>query len=181
MQHILVVVDMQNDFIDGALGTKEAQAIVPRVADKIRGFEGRVLATRDTHGEDYLSTQEGRKLPVAHCIRGTIGWQIHPDIQALLREPPVDKPVFGSAALGQLLWEENARQPIHSVTLVGLCTDICVISNALIIRAFLPETDIIVDAACCAGVTPQSHRTALQAMKACQVRIDNEHLEQGIH
>lgn len=174
MQHFLIVVDMQNDFINGALGTREAQAIVPLVADKIRGFSGRVLATRDTHEADYLTTQEGRKLPVEHCVRSTHGWQIHPDIQALLTEPPVDKPVFGSVELGQMLLEENARKPIRSVTLVGLCTDICVISNALIIRAFLPETEIIVDAACCAGVTPQSHRTALEAMKACQVRIDNE-------
>lgn len=177
MQHILVVVDMQNDFIDGALGTREAAGIVPAVADKIRGFSGRVIATRDTHEADYLTTQEGRMLPVAHCIRGTDGWQIHPDIRQLLQEPPVDKPVFGSVHLGQQLLEEHAREPINSITLVGLCTDICVISNALILRAFLPETEIIVDAACCAGVTPQSHRTALQAMKACQVRIDNEQVE----
>ena len=174
MQHILIVVDMQNDFIDGALGTREAQAIVPRVVDKIRGFSGRVMATRDTHQADYPHTQEGRKLPVPHCVEGTHGWQIHPDVQALLTEPPVDKPVFGSAQLGRMLAEENARAPIASITLVGLCTDICVISNAMILRAFLPETEITVDAACCAGVTPTSHRTALAAMKPCQVRIDND-------
>ncbi len=174
MQHILVVVDMQNDFIDGALGTPEARAVVQHVADKIRGFEGRVMATRDTHGDNYLATQEGRKLPVTHCVQGTWGWQIHPEIQPLLREEPVDKPVFGSDRLGHMLKEANEQEPIASVTLVGLCTDICVISNAAIIRAFLPETEVIVDAACCAGVTPQSHQTALDAMKACQVRIENE-------
>lgn len=174
MQDILIVVDMQNDFIDGALGTGEAQAIVGRAAEKMRAFPGRVITTRDTHGEDYLGTQEGRKLPVAHCIRGTEGWQLHPLIEAQRREEPVDKPVFGSAALGQMLYEDNRREPIRSIELIGLCTDICVISNAMILRAFLPETEIIVDASCCAGVTLQSHRTALEAMKACQVRIDNE-------
>jgi len=174
MQDILLVVDMQNDFITGALGTPEAQGIVARVADRMRAFPGRVMTTRDTHEADYLNTQEGRLLPVAHCIRGTWGWQLHPQVEALRREEPVDKPVFGSAALGQMLAQENARLPIRSITLMGLCTDICVISNAMILRAFLPETEIIVDASCCAGVTPKSHRTALEAMKACQVRIENE-------
>ena len=174
MQDILIVVDMQNDFITGALGTPEAQAIVERVADKMRTFNGRVMTTRDTHEENYLDTQEGRLLPVPHCIRGSWGWQLHPLVEAQRREEPVDKPVFGSAALGQMLAQENVRQPIRSITLVGLCTDICVISNALILRAFLPETEIVVDAACCAGVTPDSHQTALTAMKACQVRIDHE-------
>lgn len=174
MQNILIVVDMQNDFIDGALGTKEAQAIVGKVAAKMRGFEGRVICTRDTHGEDYLGTQEGRKLPVRHCERGSQGWQLHPLIEAERRGEAVDKPVFGSAALGKMLEEENGREKIESIELVGLCTDICVISNALLLRAFLPETEIIVDASCCAGVSPESHRTALKAMKACQVRIDNE-------
>lgn len=174
MQDILVVVDMQNDFIDGALGTPEAQAIVEKVAAKMQGFPGRILTTRDTHGPQYLDTQEGRLLPVEHCIQGTHGWQLHPLVEAQRREAPVDKPVFGSAALGEMLREEDRERPIRSITLVGLCTDICIISNALILRAFLPETEIIVDASCCAGVTPQSHHTALQAMKACQVRIDNE-------
>lgn len=174
MQDILLVVDMQNDFIDGPLGSAQARAIVVRAADKMRGFQGRVINTRDTHGEDYLETQEGQKLPVPHCVRGTPGWQLHPLIEAERREEPVDKPVFGSAALGQALVEESKREPIRSIELIGLCTDICVISNALLLRAFLPETEIIVDASCCAGVTPQSHRTALEAMKACQVRIENE-------
>lgn len=174
MQRILIVVDMQNDFIDGALGSPEARAIVGRVAEKMRGFQGRVITTRDTHEAHYLSTQEGRKLPVPHCLRGTEGWRLHPRIEAERREEPFDKPVFGSAALGQALAEENAREPIESVELVGLCTDICVISNALLLRAFLPEAEIIVDASCCAGVSPRSHKTALEAMKACQVRIENE-------
>ncbi len=174
MQDILIVVDMQKDFIDGALGTPEAQAIVQKVADKMRGFKGRILATRDTHEADYLDSQEGRLLPVSHCIRDTEGWQLHPLVAAQLIEPPVDKPVFGSADLALRLQADNEREPIRSITLVGLCTDICVISNALILRAFLPETSIRVDAACCAGVTPQSHQTALAAMKACQVEVDND-------
>ncbi len=174
MQNILIVVDMQNDFITGALGTKEAQAVVPKVAEKIRGFSGRVIFTRDTHFENYLSTQEGRMLPVPHCIKGTDGWQLCPEMQALCTEPPIDKPTFGSYTLGELLSVANVREPVGSVTLVGLCTDICVISNALLIKAFLPEVEVHVDAACCAGVTPESHRTALAAMKPCQIIIDNE-------
>ena len=174
MQDILVVVDMQNDFIDGALGTKEAVAIVPAVEQKIRNFHGRVLFTRDTHDATYLETQEGRKLPVPHCIRDTEGWQIHPALEALRKEPAIDKPVFGSAALGEALRAADWEDRVRSVTLIGLCTDICVISNAMIARAFLPEAEIIVDAACCAGVTPESHRNALEAMKVCQVRIDGE-------
>lgn len=174
MQDVLIVVDMQNDFINGALGSPEAQSIVERAAEKMHHFKGRVITTRDTHGEDYLTSQEGKKLPVPHCIRGTKGWQLHPLIEAQRREDSVDKPVFGSAALGQMLYEDNKRDPIRSIELIGLCTDICVISNAMILRAFLPETEIIVDASCCAGVSPQSHRTALEAMKACQVRVDNE-------
>ncbi len=174
MQDILIVSDMQNDFIDGVLGTPEAQAIVDRVADKMSAFEGRVINIRDTHDSAYFSTQEGRKLPVRHCVRGTQGWQLHPKIEALRREEPVDKPVFGSAALGQRLAKENRQDPIGSITIVGVCTDICVLSNAMILRAFMPETEIIVDAACCAGATPQGHLTALAAMKVCQVRIENE-------
>lgn len=174
MQNILIVVDMQKDFIDGALGSPQAAEIVPKVAEKIRGFSGRVIFTRDTHGEDYLQTQEGKKLPVPHCIRNTPGWEIHPALDALRREPPLDKKAFGSAALGALLQQADREQPIGSVTLIGLCTDICVISNALLLKAFLPEAEIIVDAACCAGVTPESHRTALQAMQACQIQIVGE-------
>lgn len=170
----LIVVDMQNDFIDGALGTAEAQAIVPAVAEKIRNFDGRVLFTRDTHHENYMDTQEGRNLPVPHCIKGTSGWEIRHELEQLRKDIAIDKPTFGSRELGEYLFEENKKQPISSVTLIGLCTDICVISNAMLIKAFLPELPIIVDAACCAGVTPQSHKTALEAMKMCQIKIENE-------
>ena len=174
MQDILVVVDMQNDFIDGALGTKEAAVIVSAVERKIRNFQGRVFFTRDTHDAGYLETQEGRKLPVPHCIRDTEGWQIHPALEALRTEPAIDKPVFGSVALGEALCAADREEQVRSITFVGLCTDICVISNALLARSFLPEAEVVVDAACCAGVTPDSHRTALKAMQACQIRVEGE-------
>lgn len=174
MQEILIVVDMQNDFIDGALGTKEAEAIVPKVKEKIENFNGKVYFTRDIHEADYLKTQEGKKLPVEHCIRGTKGWQIHPELSILCEETPVDKVTFGSVGLGEHLREEARKESIGSITLIGLCTDICVISNALLLKAFLPEARIAVDASCCAGVTPESHRTALAAMKMCQIEIENE-------
>ncbi|MCD8249902.1 MAG: cysteine hydrolase [Lachnospiraceae bacterium] len=174
MQNILVVVDMQNDFIDGALGTKEAVAIVPRVAEKIRNFPGRVIFTRDTHEQNYMNTQEGQHLPVPHCIRGTEGWQISPELTVFCKEEPVDKPTFGSVELGALLRQANEEETIESITFVGLCTDICVISNALLAKAYLPEVPVVVDASCCAGVTPESHQTALNAMKACQIAVENE-------
>lgn len=170
----LIVVDMQNDFIDGALGTKEAVAILPAVKAKIESFDGRVIFTRDTHDSDYLTSQEGKNLPVEHCIKNTDGWQINSELEALRKEEPVDKPTFGSVALAQLLKAyDNYEEEIESITLIGLCTDICVISNAMIIKAFLPETPIIVDAACCAGVTPESHENALNAMAVCQIKIEN--------
>ena len=171
MQDILVVVDMQNDFIDGALGTKEAVSIVPLVKDKITNFTGKVLFTRDTHQDNYLSTQEGRNLPVPHCIKETEGWQIRHELDELRQTEAIDKPSFGSVELGQLLVDENAKEPINSITFVGLCTDICVISNAMLTKAFLPEVQIIIDSKCCAGVTPESHATALSAMKACQIKV----------
>ena len=171
MQNILVVVDMQNDFIDGALGTKEAVAIVPKVEAKIRGFACPVLFTRDTHEEDYMETQEGKNLPVPHCIRGTNGWQIRKELDVLRKTEPIDKETFGSVALAARLVSMNAEEEIEGITFVGLCTDICVISNALLAKAYLPETPIYVDAACCAGVTPKSHETSLQAMKMCQIHI----------
>lgn len=172
---VLVVIDMQNDFIDGALGTAEAVAIVSKVAEKIKGFHGRILATRDTHQRDYLETQEGRKLPVEHCIQGTQGWEIREEIAALIRETPIDKPTFGSCGLGAVLKAfHEQEEEIESITLVGLCTDICVISNGLLLKAYLPEVPVIVDASCCAGVTPQSHRQSLEAMKVCQIEIVNE-------
>ena len=174
MQDILIVVDMQNDFIDGALGTAEAVAIVPKVVEKVRGFKGTVIFTRDTHSEDYMQTQEGRNLPVPHCIKGSHGWEVCPALEPLRTGLTIDKPTFGSAELGALLRELDAKDPVGSITLVGLCTDICVISNAMIAKAFLPEVPVTVDAACCAGVTPESHLNALSAMKMCQVRIENE-------
>ncbi len=170
MQKILVVVDMQNDFIDGALGTAEAVAIVPKVAEKIKSFDGTVIYTKDTHEENYMETQEGKNLPVPHCIRDTEGWQIRTELQQA-GAMVVDKPTFGSRALAEKLVEMNREEAIESITLIGLCTDICVISNAFVIKAFLPETPIIVDAACCAGVTPESHARALEAMKVCQIAV----------
>lgn len=170
----LIVVDMQNDFVDGALGTKEAVAIVPKVVNKIKAFEGKVLFTRDTHFENYMDTQEGHNLPVPHCIKGTEGFELVPDVKALCQSEPIDKPVFGSAQLGMLLQKADAEEAIESVELIGLCTDICVISNAFIIKAFLPEVPITVDASCCAGVTPESHLRALESMKTCQIKVINE-------
>ena len=164
---VLVAVDLQNDFINGALGTAEAAAMLPRAERKIRSFEGLVLFTRDTHTEDYLNTREGKALPVPHCIRGSHGWQLAARLLPYASEI-IDKPTFGSTALGERLRALNEDAPIESITLIGLCTDICVISNALLLRAYLPEIPIIVDAACCAGVTPESHRTALAAMRAAR-------------
>ena len=168
---ILVVVDMQNDFIDGALGTPEAVAIVPYVKQSIENFEGKVFFTRDTHFSDYMDTQEGKHLPVPHCIKGTPGWEIHPQLDALRKTEPIDKLTFGSSQLTQVL---AAEKDVESITFVGLCTDICVISNVMITKAFFPEIPLIVDAKGCAGVTPQSHKNALEAMKMCQITIVNE-------
>ena len=172
MRHALIVIDMQNDFIDGALGTKEAVAIVPGVKEKIENFDGVVLFTRDTHETYYLDTQEGQKLPVPHCIRDTEGWQIRSELDALRKTEPIDKETFGSTDLAGELVAMNEDNEIESITFVGLCTDICVISNALLAKASLPEVPIIVDAKCCAGVTPESHENALKAMEACQIQID---------
>lgn len=174
MQKILVVVDMQNDFIDGALGTKEAVSIVPNVKEKIKNFEGKVFFTRDTHEENYMETQEGKNLPVPHCIKGTKGWEIRSELMEFCKETPIDKVTFGSVKLGTILHDINKENPIESITFIGLCTDICVISNVIIAKAFLPEVQIIVDASCCAGVTPESHKNALKAMQVCQVKIENE-------
>ena len=171
MKQILIIVDMQNDFIDGALGTKEAAAIVPKVEDKIRNFDGEVFFTRDTHETWYLETQEGKNLPVPHCIRGTEGWQIRKELDALRKTDPIDKETFGSTDLAADLLALHEDEEIGSITLVGLCTDICVISNALLLKATLPEVPIYVDAACCAGVTPESHENALKAMEACQIKV----------
>ena len=171
MQNILLVIDMQNDFIDGALGTKEAVEIVPAVKKKIEQFDGTVLFTRDTHETWYLQTQEGKNLPVEHCIRGTDGWQIRPELDALRKTEAIDKETFGAKELGGILLDMDEEIEIGSITLIGLCTDICVVSNAMLVKAFLPEVPVIVDASCCAGVTPESHETALKAMEACQIQI----------
>jgi len=172
---ILVVVDMQNDFIDGALGTKEAAAIVPKVVERINSFDGSFAATHDTHTSEYLETQEGRNLPVSHCIRGTEGWEIVEQLREYTEGTrPIDKPTFGSVDMCSALQIVNQQMPIEKITLIGLCTDICVISNAMMIKAFLPEVEISVDARCCAGVTPESHLNALAAMKMCQIQIENE-------
>ena len=167
---ILVIVDMQNDFIDGALGTPEAVSIVPYVKEVIESFDGKVLFTRDTHFADYMDTQEGKNLPVPHCVKDTEGWQIRKELDALRKTPAIDKITFGSKDLVEILKEEPS---VESITFVGLCTDICVISNVMLTKAFFPEIPLIVDAKACAGVTPESHQNALAAMKMCQVRIVN--------
>ena len=165
MKKTLIVVDMQNDFIDMALGTPEAVAIMPAVKAKIENYVNQgneVIFTRDTHGEDYLSTPEGKKLPVPHCIRGTKGWQI---ADGLYVEgcKIIDKPNFG--------WPHWDREQLEQVELVGLCTDICVVSNALIIKATFPDAAVTVDSRCCAGVTPESHEAALKTMQMCQIDV----------
>ncbi len=172
MRELLIVVDMQNDFIDAALGTAEAVSIVPAVKKKIAGFDGAVVYTRDTHNADYLNTREGRYLPVPHCISGTDGWEIHPELTPGTDAVIFDKPTFGSVDLMNWVLTEHAADPFTKITLIGLCTDICVISNAMLLKAALPETDIAVDAACCAGVTPESHANALSAMKMCQIIVE---------
>ena len=171
---VLLVIDMQKDFVDGSLGTKEAQAIVPAVVEKVRHFDGRVLFTKDTHYKNYRETQEGRKLPVPHCIKGTAGWELVPELEAFCQEhhcQVLEKNSFGSLSLATNLQLMNEQEPIESIELVGLCTDICVVSNALLLKAALPQVPICVDSSCCAGVTPESHRAALQTMQSCQIRV----------
>lgn len=172
MKKILVVIDMQNDFIDGALGTKEAQAIVKNVIAKIHTYPPDcIYATRDSHGEDYAATSEGHYLPVKHCIKDTDGWQIRAEVkQAMEQAVIIDKPTFGSEQLVECLYEESLEEELE-IELVGLCTDICVVTNALLLKTRLPETKIKVDASCCAGVTPESHEAALLTMKMCQVEL----------
>ena len=173
MKDILLVIDMQKDFIDGSLGTPEAIAIVPKVVQLVRDFAGEVLFTRDTHGADYLNTAEGKKLPVEHCIQNTEGWELEPQLMEEQKKRSAvifDKGTFGSKELAAYLAEH--ADEISSVMLCGLCTDICVISNALLAKAFLPEVPIRVRADCCAGVTPDSHKNALEAMKMCHIDIE---------
>jgi len=170
MKKLLVVIDMQNDFIDGALGTPEAVAIVDAVREKIKAYPARdIFATMDTHGPDYLTTQEGRNLPVEHCIRGTDGWRLRPEIEELLTEAVIfEKPTFGSVRMAEAA---GRIADLEEIELVGLCTDICVVSNAMLLKAAMPEVRISVDAACCAGVTPEKHLAALETMRSCQIEV----------
>lgn len=173
LKHFLIVVDMQKDFVDGALGTKEAVAIVPNVVQKIRDFEGQIFATFDTHMDNYLQSAEGRKLPVPHCIHGTSGWMLDARVAEALDEKgftPVEKLTFGSVMLPRMLLQAAAGERF-TVELVGLCTDICVVSNALMLKANFPEYPITVDSACCAGVTPETHEAALTTMRCCQIDV----------
>lgn len=172
MRKILVVVDMQNDFIDGALGTPEAVAIVENVKAKISEYDpADVFVTMDTHGPDYLNTQEGRNLPVEHCIKGSVGWLVRRDIAEILDGAKVyEKPTFGSILLAKDIAEIASKEDIE-IEVIGLCTDICVVSNTLLLKASMPEVTISVDPKCCAGVTPESHEAALKTMQMCQIQI----------
>ena len=173
MKHFLIVVDMQKDFVDGALGTPEAQAIVPAAVKKIKGFDGRLFVTFDTHFEDYMETAEGKKLPVPHCIRDSHGWELVTDIAGALvgkEWAMVEKFTFASTALPGML-SIAAEGEAFDVELIGLCTDICVVSNALLLKAYFPEAPIRVDSACCAGVTPEKHQAALETMRSCQIDV----------
>ncbi len=173
MKKILIVVDMQNDFVDGALGTKEAVNIVPKVVEKINEFDGDIFVTYDTHFEDYLESGEGKKLPVPHCIKGTDGWQLNEQVATALKSKKhtvVEKITFGSTALPKMI-ESVANGEKISLELMGLCTDICVVSNALILKAHFPEANISVSADCVAGVTPESHAAAIKTMAMCQIEI----------
>ena len=173
MKKYLVVVDMQKDFVDGALGSAEACTIVPAAAEKIRGFEGEIFATFDTHFENYMETAEGKKLPVPHCIKGSEGWQLNEEIAKALCErgfKPVEKYTFGSVDLPRLI-KEAAGGEEFGIELIGLCTDICVVSNALLLKASFPEVPIAVDERCCAGVTPEKHAAAIETMRSCQIDI----------
>ena len=173
MKKFLVVVDMQKDFVDGALGTKEAVAIVPAVVKKINAFNGEIIVTYDTHGENYMETSEGKNLPVPHCIKGTDGWQLDKSIVSALENKSytaVEKPTFGSVNLPEII-NEKANGETFTIELIGLCTDICVVSNALLLKANFPEAEICVDPECCAGVTPESHNASITTMKMCQIKI----------
>ena len=165
---ILIVVDMQNDFISGSLGSTLAEAIVPSVVEKVKNYDGKVIFTRDTHFSDYMNTQEGRKLPVEHCVKDTAGWEICNELKPYA-ETVIDKITFGSVELPSVI--KNFGEEIEEIELCGLCTDICVISNAMILKAAFPEVKISVDGKCCAGVSEESHQTALDAMRAVQIEI----------
>lgn len=168
MKKVLIVVDMQNDFVTGCLGSKEAQAIVPEMVKFVESFDGTVIFTKDTHGENYMDSQEGKKLPVPHCIKGTEGWEIIPELKAFADKAAVyEKPTFGSKELAA----DIANEEPDEVTLIGVCTGICVLNNATLIKAFAPEIPVKVVAGLCACVTPDTHKTALDAMATCQIEI----------
>lgn len=170
MQHLLLVIDMQNDFIDMALGTEEAVKIVPIVEEIIKSHKGKVIFTKDTHLENYMSTKEGARLPVPHCIKGTQGWEICDALKPYASEI-IEKKTFGSLELIDVLRNEDNKERVGKITLVGLCTDICVISNAMIAKATLTEAEVEVISSACAGVTPATHQNALEAMKMCQITV----------
>lgn len=179
MRNILIVVDMQKDFVTGALASAEAQAILPKVKEKIEVYDRagkEIIFTRDTHGEDYMQTNEGKHLPVPHCIKGTDGWQICAELtDGITAEyKTVDKPTFGFLGWKDVLASETADGSDLDVEMVGVCTDICVVSNALILKALYPEATVRVDAGCCAGVTPEAHAAALVTMRACQVDVTDK-------
>lgn len=175
IKRFLIVVDMQNDFIDGSLGTGEAQAIVPAVIQRVKDAKAAgdtVIATLDTHGDDYLDTREGRWLPVPHCIQGTEGWRLHPGLAALLEGcEQVEKTAFASMRLPEIILREAGDADGIEIELIGLCTDICVVSNALVLKAALAEADISVRRSCCAGATPEKHEAALLTMASCQIDV----------
>ena len=176
MKHLLVVVDIQKDFVDGALGTAEAVAIVENAAKKIREFDGDIFVTYDTHFENYMESAEGAKLPVPHCIKGTEGWELNETVAQALADKKytaVEKITFGSVELPKLV-KEAAGDEDFDITLIGLCTDICVVSNALILKANFSEKEVYVDASCCAGVTVDTHKAALATMKMCQINVEGE-------
>ncbi len=176
MKKFLIAVDIQKDFVDGALGTAEASAMIPNAVKKISGFNGDIFVTYDTHFENYMDTAEGRKLPVPHCIKGTDGWKLNDSIADALQEKKfteVEKLTFGSVDLPDMI-KAAADGEEFTIELIGLCTDICVVSNALLLKASFPETEIYVDASCCAGVTPESHMAALTTMKMCQINVTGE-------
>ena len=176
MKKFLVVVDIQKDFVDGALGTPEAVAMIPNAVKKINEFDGDIFVTYDTHFDNYMETSEGKKLPVPHCIKGADGWKLNSDVAEALAKKnytEVEKLTFGSVELPELISEVVGEEEF-SVELIGLCTDICVVSNALILKANFPEMEIFVDASCCAGVTPESHNAALTTMKMFQINVTGE-------
>lgn len=173
MNKLLIVVDMQHDFIDGALGSPDAIAVVPKVIEKIKGFDGDIIFTMDTHPKGYLNTNEGKHLPIEHCIENSWGWKIPTEVYRAndtANKQIVTKPTFGSVGLKALVRKEDKKY--DSIELVGLCTDICVISNALLLKAFFPEMPISVDVSCCAGTTPEKHQAAIEVMQSCQIDIE---------